>query len=148
MPVKLTLDELRKTQAFLALYERHQRLVIAYLKSDMDTVGKVEAIRSVYSNVSTFESARVMAHAYFQQNPAIAECLAVAAGLTPKEAFLAEVKRASQRKTRPTQLAALKMYAELQGWLVPAKSAKKSADKSAAAVIPDPRVRRPSRSLE
>jgi hypothetical protein len=131
MPIKISLDELRKQAAFTSLPAKFQSLVIEYLKAEAagEANPKAVAVERVY-NTTSKQSARVMSYAYFTK-PAIAEALAFAAGLTPKEAFLAELRRLSTRRTStPTQLQALRLYGEAMGFLEPAKSVKKPAVKS------------------
>jgi hypothetical protein len=135
MATKPSLDQLRKEPAFISLPAKFQSLVMEYLKAAAagEPNPKAQAIQQVYA-VKSKASARVMGCQYFAK-PEIAEVLALAAGLTPREAFLAELRRLSlRRKSTPTQLAALRLFGQTMGFIDPAKkSEKKPADKSAPA---------------
>lgn len=143
MAIPITPEQLQKEPSFLALSEKFQALVLEYLKARAagSENPRVDALYAAGYHPSTPQSAKVMGCVYFSK-PAIKEVLNLADGFTPRDAFLAEVGRAaSNPKIKPAQVWALRMKAQLNGWLpapsVPAvkkvsAAAKKSVEPSAA----------------
>jgi len=73
MSEKLSIAELRQTEAYRVLTQKQRRLVEVFL----ETGDKVKSVASVFS--CSDKSARAMAHSYFKEKPRIVACLAVAA---------------------------------------------------------------------
>src|ERR1700688_881504 len=91
---KLSLDELRKEPAFLALSERYQSLVLAFLqaKEDRKPNPKVAAIQAV-CNPKSIETARVVAYQYFAK-AAIVDAVQLGSGLSSRQRFEMDLQRA------------------------------------------------------
>jgi hypothetical protein len=113
MGEKLSIEQLRKEQAYLNLTDPQRRLVEVFLQ----TGNKLNAVQAAYKCKSE-QTARVMVYSYFA-NPRIIVALAVANGGDPeREKFNAELERAIRNpKTTRNQVSALRMKAQLNGYL-------------------------------
>lgn len=113
MADKITLDQLRREQCFLALTDKQKLCVEVYLECG----DKLKAVQASYACRSK-QSAKVLTYSVFQ-NPRVVSALAVAngedAGLV---AFKANLERAVLNpKLTIAQAQALKLYAQLHGYL-------------------------------
>lgn len=111
-PQPLTLDQLRQQEAYLALTEKQQTLVEIFIR----TGSRLESVLAAYSCKSR-EQARVMSYTIFS-NPAIIAALAVARGEDPEKAkFLAELERAITKPKSQARLTALRLLAQIRGYI-------------------------------
>src|ERR1700730_4490980 len=111
---KLTLDQLRKEQAYLNLTDPQRRMVETFLQ----TGSKLKAVQAAF-NCASEKTARVMTYSYFAKAAVIA-CLAISEGADPERAqFNVDLERAIKNpKLTRNQLSALRLKAQLYGYLV------------------------------
>jgi hypothetical protein len=122
MANKLSIEKLRETDAFQALSVRCQQMVETYLQ----TGSKVKAVMAVSSGKES--SSRTQSYFYFARIDVL-ECLEVARGVDPQAAHAAAErlrfdadlnKLIGSKTTTKAQLAAMKLKAEINGYIMPA----------------------------
>ena len=106
MGERLSIEQLRRKQAFLDLPEKQQKMLEVFL----ETGNKLQAIQAAFNRKSQ-QTARTMAYAYFKM-PGVIACLAVAKGIDPElEKFEETVRRAvMNNQLTHSQLGALRLY--------------------------------------
>jgi hypothetical protein len=123
---KLSISELRETQAYQNLSAKQQLMVETFL----ETGSKVKAVLAASSCKES--SARTQSYFYFSRID-VRECLEVANGVDPKLARAAaerlqwndDVNRLiGSKNTTRIQIAALRLKAVAQGYLMPEETAK------------------------
>ena len=112
MSDRLSITELTQQPAYLALTAQQRVLVEKFL----ETADKVQAVQAAY-NCKSKESARVMSYSVFS-NLRVVAALAAANGGCDLESFKQEVMCAARnKKLSIAQLGALKLYAQLSGFV-------------------------------
>lgn len=123
---KLSILELRETQAFQSLTAKQQKVVEVYLETGDKTKAVLAASTSGHCKLA---SARTMSYStvYFA-NVGILECLEVANGTDPKAAHATAERKQfddtltrliGKKKASRVNLAALRLLAETRGYLMP-----------------------------
>ncbi len=137
MSEKLSIEALRKDPAYLALANQQKTLVEAYLECG----DKVESTLRAY-NCQSRESARTMSYAVFG-NPRVTAALVAANGGvgTDLESFKREVLSAARnRKLSVAQFNALKLYAQLCGFINDSEPDGESVKAPAEDRAPEPKA--------
>jgi Fe2+ or Zn2+ uptake regulation protein len=113
MSDKITIEQLRKEQAYLNLTDPQRRLVEVFL----ETGNKLKAVQAAYKCGSE-KSARVMTYTVFRL-PNVIACLAAANGSDPeREKFNAELQRMIRnRKVTRNQISVMRLLAQTRGYL-------------------------------
>ena len=115
MIAKLNFDELRQQPCYLSLTVPQRALIEAYLQ----TGSKLEAVKAGYPDAS-LKSARVMASRLFRSPRIVAVLTLAAGGDSGRAQFEIELQRKMRSlKVSKNQIAALRLYAEIHGFLMP-----------------------------
>jgi hypothetical protein len=99
-------------------------MVLAYLSNGHR---KIAAVKAAYPGAKE-TSARVMSCTHFRRDDVV-ECLDAASGFSERQIFEEQLRRAMRdARTTPSQIAALRMFAQVKGWVVAgAQTGKKNA---------------------